>query len=178
MVTVMGMAMENKTKINSIWYVLYTKPRSEKKVYVRLSSLGFECYCPSQRTLKQWSDRKKWVEEPLFKSYIFIKAPESEAQKIEILQSPRVVRFLYWLGKVAEVKQSEITAIQQFLGEYKSVEIASFERGAKLTINAGSLQGMEGEVNYQTDKEVVLNIEKLGMSLVARVSKFQVEKQN
>ena len=178
MATVMGMAMENKTKINSIWYVLYTKPKSEKKVYERLSSLGFECYCPCQRTLKQWSDRKKWVEEPLFKSYIFIKAPESEAQKLEILQSPRVVRFLYWLGKVAEVKQNEITAIQQFLGEYESVEIVSFEPGAKLTINAGSLQGMEGEVNYQTDKEVVLNIEKLGMSLVARVSKFHVEKKN
>ena len=169
--------MERQTIIKPIWYVLYTKPKNEKKVYERLSLQGFECYCPCRKILKQWSDRKKWVEEPLFRSYIFIKVPSTYAERINVLQTPGVVRFLYWLGKEAEVKQSEIETIQKFLGEHKSVEIISFEAGTKLKIRDGALKGMDGTVDYQTDKEVVLNIEKLGMSLIARVSKHHVEKK-
>ena len=169
-------AMENNTKHKSIWYVLYTKPKNEKKVFELLSTKGIECYCPTSRMLKQWSDRKKWVEEPLFKSYIFVKSYGSPLEKISILQTPGVVRFLYWLGKEAEVKQSEIEVIQKFLGAYTSVEVISFEAGQRLKIKDGTLKGIDGIVSYQTDKEVVLKVEKLGMSLVARVSKFHVEK--
>jgi transcriptional antiterminator RfaH len=177
MVMATATVMESKTTTNSIWYVLYTKPKNEKKVYEKLTLQGFECYCPCQRTLKQWSDRKKWVEEPIFKSYIFVKKPTSQENRISILQSPGVVRFLYWLGKEAEVKQTEIEAIQKFLGEFESVEVLSFETGSILKIKDGALKGMDGEVDYQTEKEVVLKIEKLGMSLVAKVSKHHVEKK-
>jgi transcriptional antiterminator RfaH len=174
---VMVMVMEKLTKSSSIWYVLYTKPKNEKKVYERLSLQGFECYSPYRKILKQWSDRKKWVEEPLFRSYIFIKAPSTFAERLIILQTPGVVRFLYWLGKEAEVKQSEIETIQKFLGEHKSVEVISFEVGSTLKIRDGALKGIVGVVDYQTDKDVVLKIEKLGMSLVARVSIHHVEKK-
>lgn len=157
------------------WRVVYTKPRNEKKVFERLSIQGFECYCPCQKILKQWSDRKKWVEEPLFKSYLFVKNPQTERQRISILETPGVVRFLYWLGKPASVKQAEIETIQKFLGEHESVEVISFETGSKLKIKDGALKGMEGVVDYQTEKEVVLRVEKLGMSLVAKLSKYHVE---
>ena len=66
--------------------------------------------------------------------------------------------------------------IQKFLGAYTSVEVISFEAGQRLKIKDGTLKGIDGIVSYQTDKEVVLKVEKLGMSLVARVSKFHVEK--
>lgn len=175
--TAMDTVMGNQTIIKSIWYVLYTKPKNEKKVYERLSLQGFECYCPCQKILKQWSDRKKWVEEPVFKSYVFIKIPSTYVERITILQTPGVVRFLFWLGKEAVVKQSEIEVIQKFLGEYNSVEITSFEVGSKLKIRDGVLKGMDGTVDYQTDKEVILKIERLGMSLIARVSMHHVEKK-
>jgi len=161
-----------------IWSVLYTKPRNEKKVFERLSKQGIESYCPCQKILKQWSDRKKWVEEPIFKSYIFIKSPATESEKVAILQTPGVVRFLYWLGKPAQVKQIEIEAIQNFLGEYELVDTVSFESGSKLNIKEGALKGAKGIVLYQTKNEVVLRIEKLGMSLVARLSKLNVERLN
>ena len=175
-VTAMDTVMERQTIIKPIWYVLYTNPKNEKKVYKRLSLQGFECYCPCRKILKQWSDRKKWVKEPLFRSYIFIKAPSTCADRINVLQTSGVVRFLYWLGKEAEVKQSEIETIQKFLGEHKSLEIISYESGTKLKIRDGALKGMDGKVDYQTDKQVVLLIEKLGMSLIAKVSKHHVEK--
>ncbi len=157
------------------WRVLYTKPRNEKKVFDRLLKQGFEVYCPCHKTLKQWSDRKKWVEEPLFKSFLFVKTPSSELEKLAILETFGVVRFLYWLGEPACVKEEEIEAIQKFLGEHESVEVISFESGSTLKIKDGALKGMEGVVDYQTEKEVVLKIEKLGMSLLAKLSKHHVE---
>ena len=118
----------------------YTKSKTEKKVFERLFNLGIDVYCPFQRTLKKWSDRKKWVDEPVFKSYIFVKSPDSESQKLEILNTPGVVRFLYWLGQPAQVRQVEIDAIRSFLGEYQSVESVSFDVGLKLNVNQGVLK--------------------------------------
>ena len=159
-----------------IWNVLYTKPRNEKKVHERLNKLGLESYCPIQKTLKQWSDRKKWVDEPVFKSYIFVKTPSSEIEKNAILNTQGAVRFLYWLGKPAEVKQAEIDSIKSFLGTHENVRTLSFDVGSELKVNRGPLSGTSGTVVYQTKNEVFLNVEKLGMSLVARLSLNNVEK--
>ena len=164
--------------ITLAWNVLYTKTRNEKKVFERLTNIGVDAYCPCQRTLKQWSDRKKWVDEPVFKSYIFVKVPESESQKLQILNTPGVVRFLYWLGQPAQVRQGEIDGIRSFLGEHQSVESISFDAGLKLNVKQGVLKGSEGVVLYQTKNEVVLRVEKLGMSLVARLPKVTVESLN
>ena len=164
--------------ISLAWNVLYTKSKTEKKVFERLSNLGIDLYCPCQRTLKKWSDRKKWVNEPVFKSYIFVKAPDSESQKLQILDTPGVVRFLYWLGQPAQVRQVEIDAIRSFLGEHQSFESVSFDVGLKLNVKQGVLKGSEGVVLYQTKNEVVLRVEKLGMSLVARLPKISVDSFN
>lgn len=161
--------------ISLAWNVLYTKSKSEKKVFERLFDLGIDAYCPCQRTLKKWSDRKKWVDEPVFKSYIFVKSPDSESQKLQILNTPGVVRFLYWLGQPAQVRQVEIDEIRSFLGEHQSVESVSFDVGLKLNVKQGVLKGSEGVVVYQTKNEVVLRVDKLGMSLVARLPKVSVE---
>tara|TARA_Y100000991_G_scaffold207954_1_gene186513 strand:+ start:1077 stop:1577 length:501 start_codon:yes stop_codon:yes gene_type:complete len=161
--------------ISLAWNVLYTKSKSEKKVFERLSNLGIDVYCPCQRTLKKWSDRKKWVDEPVFKSYIFVKSPDSESQKLQILNTPGVVRFLYWLGQPAQVRQVEIDEIRSFLGEHQSVESVSFDVGLKLNVKQGVLKGSEGVVVYQTKNEVVLRVDKLGMSLVARLPKVSIK---
>tara|TARA_B100001093_G_scaffold460542_1_gene474425 strand:+ start:4652 stop:5152 length:501 start_codon:yes stop_codon:yes gene_type:complete len=161
--------------ISLVWNVLYTKSKAEKKVFERLSDLGIDVYCPCQRILKKWSDRKKWVDEPVFKSYIFVKSPDSESQKLQILNTPGVVRFLYWLGQPAQVRQVEIDEIRSFLGEHQSVESVSFDVGLKLNVKQGVLKGSEGVVVYQTKNEVVLRVDRLGMSLVARLPKVSVE---
>ena len=84
------------------WYVLYTKPRWEKKVYQLLMEQGIESYCPLNKTRKKWSDRVKWVEEPLFKSYVFVKIAEDRRTEVRMVNG--VVNFVYWLSKPAIVK--------------------------------------------------------------------------
>ncbi len=56
------------------WYAIYTKPRWEKKVHHLLSEKGLEAYCPLNKVTRKWSDRMKTVEEPLFKSYVFVQS--------------------------------------------------------------------------------------------------------
>ncbi|MFZ9332451.1 MAG: UpxY family transcription antiterminator [Chitinophagaceae bacterium] len=91
---------------NKKWYVLYTKPRWEKKVDKALQQKGIESYCPLNRVKRKWSDRIKTIEEPLFKSYVFVKVEEKE--KTEVRYVDGVLNYVYWNGKPAVVKEEEI----------------------------------------------------------------------
>ena len=75
------------------WYVVYTKPRWEKKVYSLLEEEGIEAYCPLNKVHKQWSDRMKWVEEPLFKSYVFVRLAEEEMSQVRMVSG--VINYVY-----------------------------------------------------------------------------------
>jgi len=83
------------------WYVLYTKPRNEKKVTRLLQEKGVEVYCPMQESIKQWSDRKKKVQEPIFRSYVFVKMDDYETESARVLRTAGTVRFLWWLASRA-----------------------------------------------------------------------------
>ena len=159
----------------TIWYALYTKPRSEKKVAERLRSKNCQVFAPMETKIKQWSDRKKKVEEPFFKSYVFVQF--DEANKYEILNTPGVVAQVTWLGKPAKIQVEEIEAIRDFLDRYQGVKVENTEMrpGQKMRVKHGELEDSYGTVVRQTKHRVVLEIEKLGMALYAEVPKSQVE---
>ncbi|MDX5324734.1 MAG: UpxY family transcription antiterminator [Bacteroidota bacterium] len=152
------------------WYVLHTKPRQEKKVAERLERLGLEIYLPLQKVVRQWSDRKKKVDDPLFKSYLFIRIPEQEREKAFLV--PGVIRYLYWLGKPARVRENEIEAIRSFLNATEGLpeNAFRFERGDKLTIGYGPLKGMEGTYLYQKGNQLILMVDSLGTLVRAEVN--------
>jgi transcription antitermination factor NusG len=105
---------------NKHWYVVYTRPRWEKKVFALLTSKGIQAYCPLNRVRKKWSDRMKWIEEPLFKSYVFVRVTAEEQAEVRMVNG--VVNYVYWLGKPAVVKTGEIETIRKFLNDYDEVE--------------------------------------------------------
>ncbi|MFM8950385.1 MAG: UpxY family transcription antiterminator [Bacteroidota bacterium] len=120
-----GEALSNLEEITSSgnWYVLYTKPRWEKKVDEHLKARGFESYCPINKVERRWSDRRKIVHEPLFKSYVFVRvSAENLWGPAEILG---VLNYVYWLKKPAIVRSHEIDTIKRFLKEYESVQLES-----------------------------------------------------
>ena len=159
---------------NEPWNVLYTTPRAEKKVYDRLMELGIETYLPLYKTIRQWSDRKKKVEVPLFNSYIFVRSPEK--QRFEILSVYGVVRYLYYLGKPAIIRQKEIDGIRRFLNQTEGYKI-TVEVGDKVEIASGVMEGVFGEVIRVGKDKLVLQIEQLGMNLVAEVDRDMVKKK-
>ncbi|MEP6750927.1 MAG: UpxY family transcription antiterminator, partial [Bacteroidota bacterium] len=95
------------------WYVVYTRPRWEKKVADQLSRKKIDYYCPLNRVHRQWSDRKKIVLEPLFSAYVFVQIDETEQLQVRLTDG--VINFVYWLGKPAVIKNEEIHAIREFL---------------------------------------------------------------
>ena len=97
------------------WYVLITKPRSEKKVEEKLLSLGINAYCPTRSEIRFWSDRKKRIEVPVLPSMVLVNIEDKDLNKV--FASSRVVRYMFWLGKRALVKQSEVDILRKYLKE-------------------------------------------------------------
>ncbi|MHA8067473.1 UpxY family transcription antiterminator [Aquirufa sp. ROCK2-A2] len=155
------------------WYALYTKSRMEKKVAERLLVQGIECYCPIIKQKKQWSDRKKWVEEPVFKSYVFVNINYS-TQNVLVRQTIGVVNFVYWLHQPAVVQDDEIKLIQSFLAEHSEVETSSksIKVGDFITLDSGAMMGQTAEViAFKNKNEVRLFVKSLGFELVAKLNK-------
>ncbi len=144
------------------WYVLYTKPRNEKKATERLQTAGYEMYCPLIKTVKQWSDRKKKVSVPMFPSYIFVRI--EEAARKEVLRDPGVLNYVFWIGKPAVIRDDEIEAIRKI--ENKGVDIkvegGKPEKGQFVEIPEGPFKGMIGRVDKVDRTRVLLYIEQLG----------------
>lgn len=150
------------------WYALYTKPRWEKKIDTVLIRKGVECWCPLQKVEKQWSDRKKIVEEPLFKSYIFVYIDISE--RFKVLNTDGVLNFVYYLGKPAIIKESEVNNIKWYLAEKDArISIISeegFQSGDMIRVNYGVFMDKEGTVIRGGKKKIYVQLQSLGQVMV------------
>jgi transcription antitermination factor NusG len=127
-------------------------------------------YCPLKREKRKWSDRWKLVETPLFTSYLFLRIPESE--RAQALQVPGVVRFLFWLGKPAVVKEEEIQILRQWLNEVEpeALEVVGLEPGSRARIESGALMGREGEVVERRGSKLVLFLQELSLEVQVNLS--------
>src|SRR5882672_9281224 len=103
------------------WYAVYTRPKWEKKVAELLNRKNIDNYCPLQKSIRQWSDRKKTIFEPLFNSYVFVNV--SETDHLRVKETDGILNFVYWLGKPAVVKGAEIEAIRALLFENQHVRL-------------------------------------------------------
>ncbi|AWI24466.1 UpxY family transcription antiterminator [Flavobacterium pallidum] len=144
------------------WFVIYTQARNEKKVALRLENIGIEVYCPLVTQIRQWSDRKKKVETPLISSYVFVNVTENEREKV--FQVPGVVRYLFWLGKPAVIRNEEIEALKDSLKEavFKT-EITSLKPGSPISIPHGPFQGKLGTVSQVNKNSVKIILQEMGI---------------
>lgn len=152
------------------WYVLYTKPRNEKKVSTMLATRGFNVFCPLKVEVKQWSDRKKKVSEPVFRSYVFVELPDYEKYNIDVLMVPGVVRFIWWNGQPGVVRDDEIRVVKDFLEDYKDAEVlVTFSKGQNVVIKEGLLKEKKARVISVDRNKAVLQLYTLGLNLIAKV---------
>jgi len=149
------------------WLAVYTKPRWEKKVAERIGAKGIEVYCPLNKVRKKWSDRYKVVEEPLFKSYVFVKVKEEDRTLIRLAEG--VVNFVYSEGRPALIREEEINLIRRFLKEYHEVQSnpVPLVKGARVRVTSGVLMDREGVVIDILNKKAFVLLESLGYELTA-----------
>lgn len=156
------------------WLAIYTRPRWEKKVNQLLTEKGFESYCPLNKVKRKWSDRIKIVEEPLFKSYVFVKVAEDD--RSEVRMTSGAINFVYWNGKPAVIKEKEIAAIRRFLNEYENVEARPMDVkvNQRVRIINGTFMDQEGKVLELRHKTAKVAIDSLGYILVAHIDRTKL----
>ena len=113
----------------------------------------------------------KTVEEPLFKSYVFVRVTENEQSKVRMTQG--VMNFVYWQGRPAVVKDWEIDVIRKFLNEYNNVmvEPIQLKSESKVKIQRGIFMDKEARVIKVMGNKVKVMIESIGYSLIAFLDK-------
>ena len=144
------------------WYVLYTKPNFEIKVADGINAHGINAYCPTFTQIKQYSDRKKKVQKPLLPSYVLVQLSEQDRPKV--FNIPGVVRYLFWLGKPAVVREEEIELLRNNLkGVFDDVKISKLSIGKEYTIPSGPLKGQKGTVLDVLKNTLRLELPSLGL---------------
>lgn len=160
------------------WFAAYTKPRSEKITAKRLLEAGIEVYLPLQKRLRSWSDRKKLVEEPVIRSYIFVRITAAEYYKV--LQDWGVVRYVCFEGKAVPIPDIQIDLLKRVMGEGLEVEGVeeALEPGTWVEVCSGALMGYQGEmVKHQGKSKVVIRLKHISHMLLVTLPKSYVLKK-
>jgi transcriptional antiterminator RfaH len=153
------------------WYAVYTKSRHEKKLAGRLCEKGIEAYIPLRKTLKQWSDRKKSVEEVLIRSYVFVKILATQYDSV--LAQPGAVRFIWFSGKPAVIPDRQIELLKLVTGTGADVSVVpcNLEPGTPVRVIAGPLSGLTGELlKNAKGNNVVIRIDHVTIALLLTIS--------
>lgn len=159
------------------WHVAYVKSRSEKKVKERLDKMRIEAFLPLIKTVKQWSDRKKSIQIPLFNGYIFVRISKEDLTKVRMVEG--LVNFIYQEKKIAIVPEKQINDIRSFLesGLPVSSDTGFFEKGEQVVINFGPLKGCQGElIEIENEKHFIVRVEVINQILKISVPKSYLEK--
>ncbi len=159
--------MENNI-INYNWYAIRVKSRSEKKVYSDLIEQNIESYLPLQRKLRQWSDRKKWVEMPLISGYVFVFISRKEYETV--LRTYNVVCYVFFEGKAAIIREKDIDLLKRMLGQVEvelEITLEQLKPGQIVEIISGPLCGVIGElIDFKGKNKVALRIPPLGYTVL------------
>lgn len=158
-----------KKKDEPMWYAVYTKARHEKKVHNRLIEKGIESFLPLVKTLRQWKDRKKWVELPLFNNYLFVNIDIKE--RIKVLETDGVVRIVSSGGKPIAIPDWQIDSLKKILEENPEVNVTHyFQSGELVEITYGSFKGVKGYVlDIKKRDRIAISIDGIYQSVVVEV---------
>jgi transcription antitermination factor NusG len=144
------------------WFVLYTKSNYELKVAQGINTLGINVYCPTFTQIKYYSDRKKKVQKPLLPSYVLVQLSEQDRAKVFAI--PGVVRYLFWLGKPAVVREEEIDLLKKNLtGIFDTAMISKLSIGKQYSIPSGLFKGQSGIIKNILKNKLRLELPSFGL---------------
>ena len=158
------------------WIAVYTKPRHEKSVEKNLKNKGYEVYLPMLKERRKWSDRKKWVLFPLFRSYIFVKIEIKNS--LFVLKTPGVVKIVKFRGKISVIPYDIIKSIRLMIeGGYSPEATDYFIKGNPVQIKDGPLKGIEGEV-VEVDKKnrLIIKVDAIQHSISIKIDRAYLSK--
>lgn len=159
------------------WYAIYTRVHQEKKIYSILMEQNIECYLPLIKTLKQWSDRKKWIEEPLFRCYLFVKV--SYVEYFNVLTIPGVVNYVCFGGIAQKIPVIQIENIKTLMSQKQEDVVLTREditKGIKAEVVFGPLKGLKGEiVQICGQSHILIRLQAMNCCIHIKISKDEIK---
>ena len=161
----------NSDQDSKKWLAVYTKPRHEKAVEKEFQKKGFEVYLPMLKERRKWSDRKKWVEFPMFRSYVFVRTKIKNT--LFVLQTSGVVKVIKFGEEVAVVRNESIEAIKLMIeGGYNPEPLNYFIKGDPVEVKGGSLKGLVGEViRLDKNDRLVVRVDAIQHSISIQIDR-------
>jgi len=151
------------------WYVIYTKPRCAKKAEEQLLSLGINAYCPTRNETRLWSDRKKRIQVPVLPSMVLVHIEEKDINRV--FESPLVVRYMFWMGKRAVVRQSEIDILKKYLdGSYNLSNSISSSVNVGDDFKLPSFNNEKGVVSKISNNNIWIYLKSIGYSVKLKLA--------
>ena len=151
------------------WYVLHTKPRCEKKVEEKLLSLGIHTYCPTRTETRIWSDRKKRIEVPVLPSMVLVNIDDKDINRV--FECPKVVRYMFWLGKRAVVRQSEVDILKKYLkGDHNFIDSELLDIKVGDNFSLSSFNNERGIVNRISNNNIWIYLKSIGYSVKLKLA--------
>ncbi len=151
------------------WIAVYTKSRHEKVVIQELENKNIEAYCPIFKERRQWSDRKRWVEFPLFRSYVFAKIELKNS--IYILQAMGVHHIIKFQGNISIIPNEIIQNIKSMIdGGFTVEQVEYFVKGDEVIVVDGPLKGMDGiVVKIKNENKLVLKVAAIQQAIAVQI---------
>ncbi len=165
------------------WYAIYTRPNAEKRVFDKLTLLGYDTYLPLVNSIRIWSDRKKKISTPLISTFVFIKIERERVY--ETLQVQGALGILKYIGQPAVIKDQEIENLKILMNdssEVSPIENVDFEEGEDVLVTQGPFTGLVAKsLVIKGKRRIIVSVEALGsalevnlpLSFVVKISKKQ-----
>jgi transcriptional antiterminator NusG len=171
-----GLMIERETTVMN-WYAVQTRSRHEKMVARQLERQGFATFLPLTTQLRQWSDRRKLIELPLFPGYAFLRMVYQPEQRLRVLGTEGIVSFVGMHGQGMPIPDKQIEHIQTLMAAKVPLESYPFLKvGQRVKIRSGSLNGTEGIlVGQESDRMLVISVELIQRSVSIRLQGYEVE---
>lgn len=162
------------------WYALYVRSKAEKKVLTELEILGIESYLPLIERIRKWSDRNRKVQEPLFRSYVFVRVGLGEF--FQVRNVPNVMKYVSFSGKAVVIPDQQIEAIRNYLGENDRLdqeELSEIKEGQLVRIRHGQMSGLIGRmVKYRNKFRLIIMVEAVGQLISINIPRSKVDPIN
>lgn len=157
------------------WHVIYTRPRHEKHTARSLERKGIECYLPLRTELRQWHDRKKKIESPVFPGYLFVQVDSREM--LQVYYTDGFVKFIATEDKPDIVPEGDIRTLRRALVGDFEISTEAFELGDKVRVASGPMKGLQGNlIRFKQNSKLVINIDVIDKSVLVTIPSYFIEK--
>lgn len=157
------------------WYVLYTMPRCERRICQSLSLMEIASFLPTQKVVRQWTDRKRKVEVPLFPNYVFVNIPPQQRSRVFVTKG--IIRYVSIRGEPCEIPASVIDSIKIIIKGKPEVINGIFCEGDEVIVCRGPLAGLNGRLVEKRGKyRVCVRLEVLNHSILVEVLASEIQK--